>query len=128
MVVESILKQPGSRERDERFQHHYDLNKKLLSENNDFINLQLTLMTFIDKYPDWSYAAETRTIKQHQIEGDTVDLLRMTVSGEMPYDEYHPMFYDAGFFQRLLLCLQEAENYERCQELLYIRKAAGLEA
>lgn len=128
ILIENVLKLPPSRERDDRFQYYYDVNKKLLSENNDFINLQLTLVNFTDKYPDWSYVAEARNIKRKQLDGNQNDLLVMTVTGEMPYDEYHPMFYDQNFFRRLMEHFEGKENYEMCQELLYIRRAAGLEA
>jgi len=48
--IRKLLKEPVSDERSIELEEKYALNKILLAENNDFINVQLTLTNFFDKY------------------------------------------------------------------------------
>jgi hypothetical protein len=48
--IRGILKQPYSGKRSEILDSKYDFSKKLLAENNDFINLQITVVNFLQKY------------------------------------------------------------------------------
>ena len=50
--IKEILKEPNSSKRTTSFEEHYETNKSLLAENNDFINIQLTLINFLEKYKD----------------------------------------------------------------------------
>ena len=48
--IKEILKEPVSNERSLKLQEESEVNKKLLAENHDFINLQMTLIKFMEKH------------------------------------------------------------------------------
>ena len=48
-VIKELLKQPNTAERAIEFDRFYSSNKKLLQENNDYINIQLTLINFLER-------------------------------------------------------------------------------
>jgi hypothetical protein len=50
--IRELLKQQVSVIRTEQLEKKYAVNKSLLSENNDFINVQLTLTNFLEKYDE----------------------------------------------------------------------------
>ena len=119
-VIREILKEPFSDDRSRRLKERYDMNKNLLMENNDFINVQLTLINFIDKYKNSVVMAEVSKNRMMQA-GQPVDYFEATISGELPYDDQHPYFQDEEFFTKLLSYFQEKEDYEMCGKLMKTR-------
>jgi hypothetical protein len=95
-------------------------NKKLLSENSDFINVQLSLIKFFEKYKFQEVFKETgveETITNTDVQ-EPVDYFKMTVSGKLPYNIEHPMYDDVAFFSNLMNYYESHENYEKCAEIL----------
>ena len=116
-VIKEILKEPFSEDRSTRLKERYDMNKSLLMENNDFINVQLTLINFIDKYKNSVVMAE---VLSKSIVGKMQpdDYFTATINGEIPYNDEHPYFSDDSFFDKLLSYYKEREDYEMCGKLL----------
>lgn len=121
-VIKEILKEPVSDQRTEKLKAKYDLNKELLLENNDFINIQLTLINFIDKYKNSMVLAGNSDGQANKHKSENKDYFELTVNGEIPFDTNHPMFRDDHFFAKLLKYYQDNEEYEMCQNLLDIKK------
>ena len=125
--IKEILKEPVSVTRARILSDKYDYSKKVLSENNDFINLQLSIINFIYKYKHvWeqhqqecepSVVAQTET-KQLSKE----ECFQLTVDSKMEYGPSHPFFYDEVFYLSLLEFYEQQENYEKCDELVKKRK------
>lgn len=113
--IKEILKEPFSEDRSKRLKEKYDINKSLLMENNDFINIQLTLINFIDKYKNSMVMAQVGNGRNQAVQ---VDYFEATVSGDMPFDQNHPLYNDENFFGKLMEHFQTAENYEMCSKLL----------
>lgn len=121
--IKQILREPTSAKRNEDFEKHYELNKSLLAENNDFINIQLTLINFLEKYKSSAILnnKQKKTIvKTVKSEKEIFDL---TINGEIAYDEDHPMYNEDSFFKKLLDYYKSIEEYEKCQELINLKSS-----
>jgi hypothetical protein len=114
--IKEILKEPYSDDRSRRLKERYDTNKTLLMENNDFINVQLTLINFIDKYKNSVVMAEVQSNRHNM--SSHADFFQATIAGELPYDQKHPFFNDEEFFGKLLNHFQNREDYEMCSKLI----------
>ncbi|MFO7368992.1 MAG: hypothetical protein R6X09_01845 [Bacteroidales bacterium] len=125
-LLNELLKQPVSAERTYHVDKNYASNKALLSENNDYISLQLTLVNFLEKYKD--QFAEKTEIDVHP-ETDTLsflddeELFDLTVQGKIGFENSHPKFRDEIFFNRLLSYYTSREAYEKCNALLSLKKS-----
>lgn len=119
--IKEILQEPASAERSFNFERHYEVNKTLLAENNDLINVQLTLINFLEKYKNSNILEEKHTVVDfHSVDED--EMFNLTVKGTIPFEKGHPFFEDSEFFQKLMFHYQKNEEYEKCHELMNIRK------
>jgi hypothetical protein len=116
--IRKLLKEPVSAERSAALEEKYALNKILLAENNDFINVQLTLTNFFDKYSNSEVFMSKETVNAPVQFKDKKDCFDQTISNQIRYDEHHPYYQDEHFFQKLLHHYQTLEDYERCNELV----------
>lgn len=120
--IRQLLKQPLSPERTYYIDKHYDINKVLLNENNDFINLQLTLLNFLDKYKDSPIMEDDGSVPQEDVSVlDDNTLFEMTIQGKLNFDLSHPRFSDEGFFRKLLSYYAATEAYEQCETLMKLK-------
>ncbi len=117
--IRELLKQQVSIQRTEELEKKYSVNKLLLTENNDFINVQLTLTNFLDKYEDTVFLAEGNLIPYFK---NSDECFEHTVNGSLFYDPTHPYYSDVEFFNRLLDYYQHLEDYERCSQLVNTKK------
>ena len=97
---------------------HYIENKNLLAENNDFTNLQLTLVNFLKKYNDSSLFNNNEPCQDINSQTDEEAIFDLTIGGKIPYTNGHPFFQDEKFFYRLLTFYEAKEQYEKCQEIV----------
>lgn len=122
--IRELLKQDVSPERTEKLEERYSVNRLLLAENNDFINVQLTLTNFIEKYGNTNIF-EDKLLQNEVLTAD--ECFNMTVSNKMDFDQSHPFYKDEAFFQKLLDHFQKVEDYEKCSNLVKARhKKFGL--
>lgn len=115
--IRGLLKQPVTAERSALLEEKYASNKALLAENNDFINVQLTLTNFLDKYnnSDFFETALVSTPKRFTNEKECFEL---TINGQIPFNVQHPFYNDDKFFNKLLAYYQNIEDYESCSRLV----------
>jgi hypothetical protein len=117
--IRQLLTQPLSAERTYYIEKHYDINKVLLSENNDFINLQVTLLNFMEKYKDFPILDEEELPDLNpDLYLDDHELFELTIQGKLVFNITHPKFDDEEFFQKLLSYYSSLEAYEKCNSLL----------
>jgi hypothetical protein len=117
--IRQLLNQPLSAERTYHIEKHYDINKALLNENNDFINLRVALLNFIEKYKDSPILDEEELPElTPELFLDDHELFELTIQGKLTFDLSHPKFEDAEFFDKLLRYFSAAEAYEKCNALL----------
>ncbi len=150
-VIREILKEEQSDERDDKLNTRYEYNKKLLDENNDSINLQLTLLRYLTKYRsviEEEMEASVEIKYNHNTEGNdyksnsdkvesntsTFDLkglgpdecFQLTIEGEIRFNKEHPYFENEIFVNRLLNHYLEKEDYEMCQFIKEIKGGTDL--
>ena len=117
--IRQLLTQPLSAERTYYIEKHYDINKVLLSENNDFINLQVTLLNFMEKYKDFPILDEEELPElSPELYMDEQELFDLTIQGKIAFNITHPKFEDEEFFRKLLSYYSTLEAYEKCNSLL----------
>jgi hypothetical protein len=115
--IRNLLKQPVSSERSIMLEEKYALNKILLSENNDFINVQLALTNFLEKYNN-SDIFDKEMVAASSKYADEKECFELTVNGQLLYNTTHPYYNDDKFFQKLLHYYQDIEDYENCSKLV----------
>lgn len=105
----------------------YSLNKELLDENAEFINFQLSITEFMEKYGHlFSGMEEALDLndRKDEISDLTNDsLFQKTVNGQIKFDHNHPHFNDPLFFNLLLKHYEELEDYEMCDHLYKMMKS-----
>ncbi len=116
-VVRYWIKQPESEQKLSELDEKYALNKILLNENNDFINVQLTLTSFLEKYKD-SDIFENIQLQDQKKRINEEDCFELTVNGQLLFNSQHPFYDNKKFFDRLLNYFQGIEDYENCNKLV----------
>jgi hypothetical protein len=116
--ISVLLNQPVSAERTAELEEKYALNKVLLTENADFINVQLTLTHFFEKYEDSDVMTdgEKATVTVQFKNED--ECFEETINARMVYNENHPFYGNDKFFQKLLNYYEKKEDYEMCGKLI----------
>lgn len=125
--IKEILNMPQSIERTNSLNDCYKFSKNLLAENNDFINTQVSLMNFINKYKSVleegvavKVSAQMAVNQNNNLSRD--DYFRMTIENDIPFDSNHPYCKDEEFVSDLLSYFQQTENYEMCAILVKYKK------
>lgn len=115
--IRNLLKQPISAERSTCLEEKYALNKILLAENNDFINVQLTLTNFYEKYSNSDIFVKEVGPAPVQFKNEK-ECFELTINGQLTYNQDHPYYNDDKFFRKLLQHYQSLEDYEKCSKLV----------
>lgn len=123
--IKEMLEEPVSATRARALSDKYEYSKKILAENNDFINLQLSIINFIYKYKSvWGQETVMAVVEevkaQQEISRD--ECFELTVESKMEFDSRHPYFDDDSFFNQMLEFFQQEEDYERCDALVKMRR------
>jgi hypothetical protein len=116
-VIKELLNQPNTAERAMEFDRYYNANKTLLQENNDYINIQLTLINFLEKYKGTAVLDDAMPVVDIYSITDEVEVLDLTLKGVVVFNENHPKFHDTDFIDKLIAHYESLEQYEKCQEL-----------
>ncbi len=118
--IKEMIQEPVSVSRARVLTEKYDYSKKVLSENNDFINLQLSIINFIYKYKHvWEQVGELAPVNEIEYNNLTRDeCFQLTVDSKIDFCPSHPYYHDEIFYINLLEYYQEQENYEKCDELV----------
>lgn len=139
-VIRNILSQPISNERSKLLKENFSINRKLLEENNDSLSIEIQIINYLGKFrevlkhqsnntqaingtinknDDFESEVFQNENKPEQLENiEVVDLLNLTLSGEIQFNSKHPKFNDEEFFEALLDGYKQTENYEMCSSLL----------
>ena len=92
----------------------------VLDSSNGFTRVHCVVSNIF--IPD-RFVAEDEVYEIVDFDDDLLDsdYLVVTASGDLPYDENHPLFDNDLFFRKLLNYLIYKEQYEKCQELIHRR-------
>lgn len=143
-IIKNFLEQAKIAEQSEQITKSYRINRNLRDENSELINIQLRLVTYLNKfkevlgnqtqkasslhdnienginpsnsieYIDYSISFDIDNFYDDQI-------FALTIKGELIFESSHPKFYDEDFFKRLFKYYTDSQNYEMCS-LLFILK------
>lgn len=124
--IKEVLDWPITPERTKELNESYTYSKNLLSENNDFINLQVSIMNFINRYKKVFETAQPVNVNvasnvMHQVQLSRDDYFKLTIEKDIEYNTAHPYYHDTDFFNQLLNYYQETENYEMCAILIKLK-------
>jgi hypothetical protein len=143
-IIRMILTQPVSNERSEQLKENFSINRKLLEENQDSLNIELQLINYLGKFKevlkhqannkkssgdvnnDIDSSAREKYLNDddpEEFENNDADddLLNLTIRGDISFNTDHPRFDDEEFFENLIEYYKEVENYEMCSHLLKIK-------
>ncbi|MBN1117761.1 MAG: hypothetical protein JXA77_11185 [Bacteroidales bacterium] len=120
--IKSLIRQSDFEEKSEQFSAYNNQNKSLLTQNNDLINVQLTLMNFLDKYKDTAILREEIQVIDIYSITDIQEMFTLTIKGIIAFDNKHPYFNDSAFIDKLIIYYESVEDYERCQELISLKE------
>ena len=120
-VIKDLLNQPNCPERSAEFEKYYAANKTLLQENNDYINIQLTLINFLEKYKSTAVLNDTLPMVDIYSITDEAEVLDLTLKGIVAFNEEHPRFNDCEFIDKLIVHYEKLEEYEKCSELMELK-------
>jgi hypothetical protein len=124
--IREVLNWPVSSERTKELDESYKFSKTLLSENNDFINLQVSMMNFINKYKNVIQTEPVKVTVQSdpKVKSQLTreDYFKLTIENAISFDPRHPYFNDQHFYDDLFSYYQISENYEMCAELLQLKR------
>jgi hypothetical protein len=126
-TIGGLLKQAFSPERTYQLDKFYTLNNELLKENNDYINLQLVLLKFLEKYKDMPAINDPADDESSESDSmallDDKEIFDLTVEGRLSFESGHPRYNDEDFFNRLLNYYTAREAYEKCHTLLSLKNS-----
>lgn len=106
-----------------QYEEFVQQNRQLLAQNNDLINVQLTLINFIEKYKQTAILEEETPLIDIYSITDKQEVFLLTVKGIISFNEKHPYYRDKGFIEKLLVYYGGKEDYEKCQELILLMKS-----
>lgn len=118
-----ILRQKNNLGKEIKFQIDtlYKTNKNLLLINDANLKLQNGINQFLTNQQKVLNPNKTlMKIKVPKKDGK-IDFFKLTVNGEIPFNEYHPKFNDEKFVENLLNFHIQNEDYEECGRIQKIK-------
>lgn len=115
--IKRLVKLINSEESEKKYKTYHDQNKELLEQNNDLINVQLTLMNFLEKYKDTAIVDEKIPVVDIYSITEIQEVFTLTIKNIIPFDKSHPYYSDKGFINKLIVYYKNLEDYERCHQL-----------
>ena len=99
----------------------YKTNKTLLIVNDANLKLQNGINQFISSQHSNLNAKKSDMKVPVPKKGGKIDFFKLTVDGEIPFNEYHPKFNDEMFVQELLDYYIKIEDYEECSKIQKVK-------
>jgi len=121
-IIRDLSNHPESANQMAAFEKYYEENKNLLAENNDFTNLQLTLVQFLNKYRHAELLNDAVSLDDVDTKQDPEYVFELTVTGKIPFNPRHPFFESQDFYSQLMTHFEKTEQYEKCKELIEVKK------
>ena len=116
--IKELLLHPESYARAFNLQMKKKRSRQILNDNLDYLELQLKIIHFIDKY-------RTNDILKSPLPPvilKNVNYFKETSEGRMKFDERHPYFHDESFIEKLMHYYVSVEDYESCKNLSRIKE------
>ena len=139
--VRNILQEPVSSDRSGLLEEKFNINKKMLEENNESINIQLGIIKFLGQFDnqldgqldDFGLALkseETNTVHEKKVKQDNAeketlskdDYFELIINKSIDFDDSNPYFNDKEFGNQLIEYFTDIEDYEMCSKLIVNHK------
>jgi hypothetical protein len=111
----------SSNEINQRIETLYNTNKTLLLVNDANLKLQNGINQFIESNQQVLNSIKTEMKVPVPKKNGKIDFFKLTVNGEIPFNEYHPKFNDESFVQKLLDFYINQEDYEECSRIQQLK-------
>jgi len=138
-LIKDILEETDGQSKNDKLNERFAYNKELLDENSDSINMQLALIRYLSKYRELmdQEVPISQELKEDEMnvkrpkrtsagfdltELSSDDCFKLTLAGEMDYNDSHPFFGDAEFQGKLISHYAAIEDYEMCKMIKDIHK------
>jgi len=121
MQIKQLLAANNSGERAMEYEKCYSVNKTLLQENNDYINIQLTLINFLEKYKGTAVLDDKLPVVDIYSITSEVEVLDLTLKGIVKFDEKHPKYNNRNFIDKMISYYETMEEYEKCHKLINLK-------
>lgn len=121
-LIKNSLKEQCVDKQISKFDEYKYQNKKLMAQNNDLINVHLTLLNFIDKYKETAILNENLPVIDLHSVTDEDEMVSLIVKGVVTFDSKHPHYKNSEFIDKLIDYYEYIENYEKCQELVKLKE------
>lgn len=119
--VRRLLLRKDSYEKAYNLQLHFKNNKSILSENMDYLELQLKIIKLMNKYRNSEVMKSSLESLLLKVPSN-IDYFKETIEGKLLFNEYHPNFQDNAFIYKLMSHYLNLEEYTECQRLDTILK------
>jgi hypothetical protein len=120
--IKKNLNDQGSDKQPQKFDEYNHQNKRLMAQNNDLINVHLTLLNFLDKYRETAILNENLPVIDLHSVTDEDEMVSLIVKGVVVFDSKHPYYRNSEFIDKLIEYYECIENYEKCQELVKLKE------
>lgn len=121
LQIKQLLATNSTGERAVEYEKCYTVNKRLLQENNDYINIQLTLINFLEKYKDTAVLDDNIPVIDIYSITDELEILALTIKGIVKFDTKHPKYKNKKFIDKMISHYESIEEYEKCQKLIDLK-------
>lgn len=121
-LIKKIIKESDIQKHEKRYYTFNARNKELINQNNDLINVQLTLVKFLEKYKDTAILDENIPLVDIYSITDEQEVFALTTKNVVTFDEAHPYYLNQNFIEKLILHYEFTEDYEQCQKLITLKK------
>ncbi|MBN2486145.1 MAG: hypothetical protein JXB34_09245 [Bacteroidales bacterium] len=116
-TIKNMLQKTVKDDMAPQFEAYNHQNRQLMSQNNDLLNVQLTLLNFVEKYKNTAVLQNDIPIVDIYSITDLQEVFDLTIKGIVPFDESHPHFCNPVFIDKLIAFYQANEDYELCDKL-----------
>jgi hypothetical protein len=122
-AIKHMLKHSRAEEYIGQYEVYNTKNRELLAQNNDLINVQLTLVNFLEKYKDTAILRQDLPVADIYSITDTQEVFALTIKSVVPFDKEHPYYNDIEFIEKLITFYESKEDYEFCIELKRLKES-----
>lgn len=117
--IRKLLSSQETFEKAFNMQKKFERTRQILSENHDYLEIQMKIVKLIDKYRNTDFMNMPLAPKtEKKIE---IDYFKETIEGRMVFNEYHPYYLDEIFIGDLITYFLKKENFEECQRLIELK-------
>ena len=95
-----------------------EMNKNLLSQNFDFLNIQLSMLKFLEKMKNHQTHSGELSLEDIDQIHQSVDFFEFTTNGSIPFNGMHPLVYDEFFWGELIHYYTENKMENEAEQVL----------